>query len=142
MKHIKEYKEYNTSEQEEINTEPSIEEIDSHDLEMLSIYGDDPERYKEEAKEFSETPEEEAMNIARISHISNLLKGKIEYGEFFDHKEFDAKVWPYLKRKIRGRRVYNAYPGGDGIHIVFSKIELPAAEEIDPVEYEEAHEYY
>ena len=141
MKHLKEFNNF-LREEEEINTQPSIEEIDSTDLERLNVYDDNPdnpEKYKEYMKGVYDTPEEAAMDLARISYISNLLKGKIEYGEVFTIPYYH-KIWSYLKRNIKGRRVYNGYPGGDGLAMVFSKVELPAAEEINPDEFEEEYQ--
>ncbi len=51
MKHIKEYNTFE-QEREEINTEPSIEEIDSNDLESVGILvANGPEKYREEMRD-------------------------------------------------------------------------------------------
>jgi len=50
-------------------------------------------------------------------------------GEFFDYKEFEARMEPYLEDLWdQGYNTYNAYPGGDGVHVVYTKKVLPNAE--------------
>lgn len=57
-------------------------------------------------------------------------EGVIEEGKFFDHKQFED-MFLYLEEESKGRFPYNAYPGGDGAAVFFSKIPFPQAELIE-----------
>lgn len=103
-----------------------VNNITSDDLEMLSYYMDGEESFKDL---YGEDDDYQSV-LQRMKTIKKILKGSITFGQFFDHKEEDDMV-SYIQRYFRGRYVYNAYPGGDGWAIVFSKIYLPRAEEID-----------
>jgi hypothetical protein len=118
-----------------------IPEITSEDLEAIETMMDDNGiKDFEEFIDFHgidiEHPddlEEAKRDYERFSDILIVLEGEIEFGEYKDWKEFD-EVRDYLKHNTPEDKpyVYNAFPGGDGIQIIFSSIELPSAEEIDP----------
>jgi hypothetical protein len=57
-------------------------------------------------------------------------KGIIKLGKYFDYTE-DEEMMDYIYKNVRGRFVYNGTPDTDGVAVVFSKIELPNAEEIE-----------
>jgi len=69
----------------------------------------------------------------REKAVYKLLKGKAIVGDFFDWKEEDEML-SYIRKHLRKhplyKYAYNAYPGGDGTSLVFSKVKLPKAEEV------------
>ncbi len=71
--------------------------------------------------------------LERLELISIALKGKIRFGEYFDHKQGESMDL-YLDRRLGGkgpwRYAYNGTPGQDGWGVVLSKIELPQAEPV------------
>jgi len=120
-----------------------IQDITSNDLEDLEPLYDgkggigsfeDFKKYVDEASYgYDYSNDDELMkDYDRLDKIAVALGDSLEYGEFFDHHEFD-QMGPYIdKYKPKGKDyIYNAYPGGDGIQLVFSDIFLPAAEEVD-----------
>ena len=95
-----------------------INKIDSYTLQNLEILGvEGLDDFEDDEREF-------------LKQAESFLKYKITYGKFFDWKE-EEEMKNYVSRYARGRYVYNAYPDADGIQVVFSKIELPNAEEIE-----------
>ena len=117
-----------------------IPTITSDDLEMLSDYWDGPTggpdednfmevRYQDMVDDGEE--EQYWSDLERCRLLYKVLKGKIHFAEFFDHREFDI-LEDYIETGKKGYPfVYNAYPGGDGIFVVWSKINLPAAESVN-----------
>jgi hypothetical protein len=103
--------------------------IDSNVLQAVSMIGDFTE---EEYREFQgeEDPDPEEQNYQFVKRAQKFLKGKVTFGKYFDWKEQDD-MEEYVRKFARGRYVYNASPGQDGWYVVFSKIYLPRAEEID-----------
>jgi len=84
---------------------------------------DDYDRTEDEMKEDEE-------NYRLVKRAEKFLKGKATFGKYFDWKEEDDMI-EYIQKYARGRYVYNATPGQDGWQVVFSKVYLPRAEEID-----------
>jgi hypothetical protein len=102
--------------------------IDSNILEAIEMFDSYTEK---EYKEFMEGEDDPAeLNYQFVKRAKNFLKGKITFGKAFDWKEEDDMI-AYIKKYARGRYVYNASPGSDSWAVVFSKIYLPRAEEID-----------
>jgi len=97
----------------------TLDEIDSDDLEALEMYRNYPKEI------------EDLDVYERAKEVQKALKGLVRFGPYFDWKEEDKmnlwlskvnrKLWPY---------VYNAYPGGDGIQTVLSKVKLEKVEEV------------
>ena len=63
-----------------------------------------------------------------------LLVGKIskylKKGPFYDWKESHEMYQHIYTMVRRGWYVYNAYPGGDGVAVIYSKIKLPKSERV------------
>jgi hypothetical protein len=117
-----------------------IPEITSYDLEAISTIMEDGASSFEEFVDFhgidTDDPEEMAeakRDYDRFQDIIIAIGNDIQFGEYKDWKEF-GEVRDYLKHNTPEDKpyVYNAFPEGDGIQIVFSSIELPSADEIDP----------
>lgn len=116
-----------------------IPEITSEDLEAISVIYDSDGQINsfEDFVDFhgieDDDLEEAKADYDRLQDILIALEGDIEWGEYKDWKEYD-EVRDYLKHNTPEDMpyIYNAFPGGDGIQIVFSSVELPSAEEIDP----------
>lgn len=103
--------------------------ITSNDLELLLYYGNLRIRQFLAVYGETENKKEKEEKFIRIQTIKKILKNYIRFGPFFDWKEEEEMI-EYIQKYSRGRYVYNAYPGGDGWQLVFSKIKLPAAEKI------------
>ena len=118
-----------------------IPEITSEDLEAISVIYDSQGEIQsfEDFVDFhgidEQDLEEAKADYERFQDIMIAIGNDIEIGEYKDWKEFD-EVRDYLENNTPEDKpyVYNAFPGGDGIQIVFSAVELPAAEEIDPTD--------
>jgi hypothetical protein len=78
---------------------------------------------------------DEIEDPERFKVIEKALKKEVTVGEYFDWKE-DDKLEKYLRKKQKDRFVYNTTPEADGVLVVFSKIKLPSAEEIEGFENE------
>lgn len=102
--------------------------IDSNILNAISSFNSFSE---EEYKEFYDSDEDpEEKNYQFVKRAKNFLKGKVTFGKFFDYRE-EQQMGDYIHKYNRGRYIYNAAPGTDGWHVVFSKIYLPRAEAIE-----------
>jgi len=69
----------------------------------------------------------------RQKAVEKLLKGKVKEGELFDWKELSdmpSYLVKHLRKHPEYKYAYNAYPGGDGVLVIFSKVKLPKAEEV------------
>jgi hypothetical protein len=117
-----------------------IPEITSEDLEAISTIMEDGASSFEEFVDFHgiDTDDPEEMKEAkrdydRFQDIIIAIGNDIQFGEYKDWKEF-GEVKDYLENNTPEDMpyVYDAFPGGDGIQIVFSSVELPSAEEVDP----------
>ena len=88
-------------------------------------------RYDEDEGDRTEDEmREDEENYQLVKRAEKFLKGKATFGKYFDWKEEDDMI-EYIQKYARGRYVYNATPGQDGWQVVFSKVYLPRAEEID-----------
>lgn len=70
-------------------------------------------------------------NTDREKEIRKLLQGRVRIGKFFDWKEeeeMESHIRKFQQKNPSYKYVYNAYPGGDGWDVVFSKVKLPKAE--------------
>jgi hypothetical protein len=70
-------------------------------------------------------------NTDREKEIRKLLQDRIRVGKFFDWKEEDkieGYIQKFQQKNSSYKYVYNAYPGGDGWYVIFSKVKLPKAE--------------
>jgi hypothetical protein len=125
----------------DIGVQRIISTITSEDLELFDMYmggevegrpweREFRENYEDE-KGNLENPEEYERDLKRVKQIHSALRGHVETGEFFDHKEKDLFNRYMEEGHPNKNYAYNAYPGGDGVLIIWSDIELPAAEEID-----------
>jgi hypothetical protein len=105
--------------------------VTSDDLEQWSTAMMD-KRYLTDADNFDDTASQQAAKSS--VNISKAIEKYLHLGGFFDWKE-ESKMWTSIERfrkKHRGYTyLYNAYPGGDGTMVVFSKIELPRAERVE-----------
>lgn len=115
-----------------------IPNITSYDLEMLGFGWDyDKSEFNinlfSDEYRFSEDTEEDFQNsLNKVRKISIALDKKIKFDNFFDWKEYN-EMEEYLKNRPFKKfpYAYNAYPGGDEIQVVWSKILLPSAEKIN-----------
>jgi hypothetical protein len=102
--------------------------IDSNILNAISSFDSFSE---EEYKEFYDSDEDpEEKNYQFVKRARSFLKGKVTFGKYFDWKE-ELQMIDYIKKYNKRRYIYNAAPGRDGWHVVFSKIYLPRAEAIE-----------
>jgi hypothetical protein len=101
--------------------------IDSNVLEAVSNFDSFTEK---EYKEFQPKKDPEELNYQFIKRAKKFLKGKVSFEKYFDWKE-EGEMGVFIRQNAKGRYVYNATPGMDGWQVVFSKIYLPRAEEID-----------
>ena len=102
--------------------------IDSNILNAISSFDSFSE---EEYKEFYDSDEDpEEKNYQFVKRAKKFLKGKVTFGKSFDWKE-ELQMIDYIQKYSRGRYIYNATPGQDSWQVVFSKIYLPRAEEIE-----------
>jgi len=90
---------------------------------LKSITSDDLEEY---AMDEDSTPRQLA--------VTKLLKSKVMVGKLFDWKE-GPEMFRYIIKHIKKypvfKYIYNAYPGGDGTLVIFSKVKLPKAESVE-----------
>lgn len=94
-------------------------------LTLAGITSEDLEDYLDPDYVDSLSPRQKAVN--------KLLKGKVKEGEFFDWKELKdmpSHIVKHMRRNPTYKYAYDAYPGGDGVLVVFSKVKLPKAEEV------------
>lgn len=110
-----------------------ISEITSDDLELLGDLLDDEEivsyeEWYEDHGEDYEDDQEAKESYDRLYKIALAIGDKIEWGEFFDHRE-EEEFDEYILNPPPGMEyAYNAYPDGDGIQVVWSSVFLPSAE--------------
>jgi len=57
-------------------------------------------------------------------------QGIIKTENYFDWQEVD-EMQEYIRKNAKGRYVYNGAPNTDGCWVIFSKIELPSADEVN-----------
>jgi len=57
-------------------------------------------------------------------------QGIIKVGNYFYWQEID-EMQEYIRKNAKGRYVYNGTPNTDGCWVIFSKIELPSADEVN-----------
>ena len=94
-------------------------------LTLAGITSEDLEDYLDPDYIDSLSPRQEA--------VDKLLKDKVKEGELFDWKELKdmpSYLVKFMRRHPAYKYAYNAYPGGDGVLVVFSKVKLPKAEEV------------
>lgn len=117
--------------------------IDSEDLEQIVEFFFTEEGMFEYF-EFSgyAHDDEELDKFLNLYVASIVLKDKIKKGRFFDWKQ-QRSLKNYLDKNIKDpwKFAYNAYPGGDGVSVVFSKIELKNCEDALDNNYDEEDDY-
>lgn len=113
-----------------------IPTITSDDLELVGDLLDEEEilsyeEWYDDHGEDYEDDEEARESYDRLYQVASVLKDKIKWAGFYDHREEDKLEdvlegpWP------KGMKyAYNAYPDADGWQVVFSSVYLPAAEEL------------
>jgi hypothetical protein len=83
------------------------------------------------------TPREFCNKVAKGKRLYTMLKSKILIDKMFDWKEEEEMV-NYIYQtgprlyKLGYKYTYNAYPNGDGVWLVHSKVKLSKAEEVNP----------
>jgi len=113
-----------------------IPTITSDDLELVGDLLDEEEilsyeEWYDDHGEDYEDDEEARESYDRLYQVASVLKDKIKWAGFYDHREEDKLEdvlegpWP------KGMKyAYNAYPDADGWQVVFSSVYLPAAEQL------------
>jgi hypothetical protein len=90
---------------------------------LLYLYGYSNEDIEEVEKENPEFGNQ--INAA----IELQLKGIIKPGNYFDWQN-EYELQDYIRKNAKDRYVYNGTPNTSGCWVIFSKIELPSADEI------------
>lgn len=112
--------------------------VDSDDLEQVCSYFMSEEGMLDYFEIDEDSDPEEMDTFLTLFVMSTLLKDKIKVGKFFDWKE-ESQCVSYVNKNLKKpwKYAYNAYPGGDGTAVVFSKIELENCEDAISDDYED-----
>jgi len=104
--------------------------VDSDDLEQVTCYFLHEETMLDFFEIDEDSDQEEIDTFLNLYVMGVLLKDKIKVGDFFDWKE-ESKCIKYVYKNLKApwKYAYNAYPGGDGTAVVFSKIKLENCED-------------
>ena len=110
----------------------TIQKLTSYDLSDLEAYNEGPEFYEDPDAGPDDDPYFSEEDLKRLEYLTKILKGKIKWGKYFDHKEEDEMDYYIHKTLGRGtwKYAYNCTPGHDGWGVLFSKVAMPKAESL------------